>query len=273
MLPTLFKTQATYSEENEYSSQICVPIPTKSLCFIPISQESLINNDREILLEQYKKQHSEYLLTSRSEIMIRRIVELSSVPREFKYFPLIKLLQEITCEIMLSEIELTAFCIYLNRFVWPESAKNLLPMLYISALAVKNYFNTELEKIATYLSCKIPNFLGFFNSWMLKNESLAWISPFELNKVFSILTDFPYKVVPIEYNFYVDAVLEMAPASVYEKPVWQDWVNLPISDMDSFKDIPVLLSLDTVFMNISDFNELPRLGQTCSMNSELNFDI
>ena len=272
MFPNYLKIQHTYSEESEGGSTVCAPIPCKSQCLIPISPESL-DARYEILLEQYKKLHSEYSFTYRSEIMIRRILDFSHISREFKHFPLLKLLIEITCEMMFSEIELAAFCVYLNRFVWAESPKTLVIKLYIVALAVKNYFNSDLSTVTTYIASKIPNFPTVFNSWVSRNENLAWISPVELSKVFSMLVQLPFLDAHLEYNFYVDALLEMAPASVYEKPIWQEGLVLHTTELEECRELPVLVNLDSVFVNIGDFKDLPSLSHNYSIASAQGFDL
>ena len=178
MITNTFKIQSSVSEESE-SNYLCAPIPTKKICFIQIPQDQNSFIDDENLVETYKKLTSEFVFTDRSELMIKRMLAISHVSREFKHFPLEKLMVVISKEMMLSEIEIAAFSIYLDRFFWPENQKSLIIMLYVIALAVKCYFNIEIDVIAAYLNNKIPNFLAFFNSWMCSKDNLVWITLIE----------------------------------------------------------------------------------------------
>ena len=263
----------TISEDSENNYSGFTPATSALQGFVPISTSIDSRYKISELLENYKKIRSEYYLTCRSEIMIKRMLNFSKVPREFNHYPLLKVLMEISCEMMLSELELAAFYIFLKRFLWPDNPNSFVLMINVLALAVKYHFTTGLDTVGSYLNEKIPNFTFFFNSWMEKNESLIWITPIELNKAFIELVSIPYDSLPVEYNYYVDSILEMAPASVYEKPAWQETVLLNPSEIDNFADPPSLFRLDSIFAGIGEFKDLPILASILSTTSINNFDL
>ena len=106
---------------------------------------------------------TQYKFTQRCEIIVIRILKDSNIPKEYLTYPLLKLLSEISTEVMFTEIELAGFCIYLNRFVWPLVTDFFPVLLYTVALAVKYYFEAILEPLQTHLITKVPNFLSFFS--------------------------------------------------------------------------------------------------------------
>jgi hypothetical protein len=261
------------SEESEDRFSICAPIPTKSMCYLPITVDLHQANYKETLLENYKKMHSEYVFTSRSEIIVKRTLAFAELAREFKHYPLEKLLCEISCEMMLSEIEITVFSIYLNRFMWPERPNCLFIMLYVLGLAAKSYFLSDLECISRYIDAKIPGFLGFYNTWTFKNNSLLAISLTELNKCFELLTKIPFDIAYVEYNYYVDSILENAPASVYKKPFWSEFTILEPADGEPLPDQPLLVPSLSMLPGYCKMPDPPFLISAFSISSNPSFEL
>lgn len=259
----------TISEDNEAPYPIYTPIAKKSFCLTP---QIDLQNPSGQFSEKYKKIQSEYLMTGRSYYLIKRILDLASIPRAFKDFPMEKILIEVSKELCMSELEITVFAIYLNRFVWQEAPNLLLVHLYILGLASKIYFLEEIDALALHINEKIPNFIKYFNVWMNRNELSAYVSVQELNKTFDGLARIPFKEMRVEYNFYVDSILESAPASVYEKPAWLEQVVLNVQDIENIPEQPVLSSMDSLFSIIGEFKELPLLAAGISMASNGAFD-
>lgn len=268
-----FKFYPSTSEESESKMYICAPVPTKPCFVIPKYIFEYREDQKEKSLVVYKEVHAEYRFTFTSEVMVRRMIKDSSVPREFQSYPLVKMLVEICCEFMFTEIEIASYSIYLNRFVWPTSSSFFPILLYTIALAIKNLFGFTLEPIIAHLDDKIPNFLNFFTGWMNKNDDLLKIELQELNRVFSDLIKAPYEDLFVDYNYYVDSILEMAPASVYEKPAWQEQLMLVPAQTEVFPEVPSLAKLDSVFAIVADYTEIPSLNRVFSINSNTSFGI
>ena len=265
------KIYPTISEESDSKSYLCIPIPTKPQYIFPkhIFDKRGLDEEREATI--YKKLYSDYSLTIRSEIMIRRIIKGCQIPRESESYPLIKLLMEISCEFMFSEIELAMYSIYLNRFIWPELTNFFIASLFAVALAVKHQFSKALEPFLVHFANKIPNFLPFFSSWMNRNDERLRIDFQELNKAFKDLTQAPFDDYFVNFNFYVDSILEMSPASVYEKPVWIEQLFLPNIQCDMISDtFPALARLDSIFDN---FPEPPMIIRGFSTTSNTSFSV
>jgi hypothetical protein len=257
------------SEESDPPFPIYMPVAKK--CYHP--SQSDLQTTASYFNEKYKKFQSQYSMSSRSPYMLKLAISLAEVPREFKDFPIEKILLDVTNEIFMSELEITVFSIYLNRFLWQEGTHLLLVNLYILALASKCYFNEEIDPLAMHINEKIPNFFQYFEVWMKKNEIRLTVSIPELNKTFEGLTKIPHKHVEVEYNFYVDALLQSAPASVYEKPAWLEPTILNVQDIESLPEQPVLTSMDSIFSMIGDYRELPLLTAGLSVVSNGGFDI
>ena len=137
------------------------------------------------------------------------------------------------------------------------------------ALAVKYYFEAILEPLQTHLITKVPNFLSFFSGWMNKNDDYLQINMQELNKVYFHLTKGIYNDLSIDYNYYVDSILEIAPASIYKKPLWQEQLKIP-NQLDLIPELPTLVTLDSVIA-IAETSEFPSLTKFLSISSTGSF--
>ncbi|OMJ91554.1 hypothetical protein SteCoe_5931 [Stentor coeruleus] len=250
------KLSSTLSEQNGNSFTIYTPIPRKSFYYLPLSSDFSEKISNEILIENYQKMHSQYIFTNRCEIIIKRILAFAHLSRDFKHYPLEKILCDISNEMMLSEIELTVFSIYLNRFIWPESPNNIFLMFYVLAMGSKNFFLSDLECISLYLNAKIPSFFGFYNAWMFKNSNNLAVSLKELNRNYEILTKVPFDTKFLEYNLYVDSILENSPASVYRKPFWS---VIPLPSQMENQDNEDEPFLHPVFSMLPELMEMPEI--------------
>ena len=259
----------TVSEESDSPSPICTPIAKKSLCLIPPSG---LQPPHGQLAEKLKKAQSEYRMTCRSPSMLKKIIHVASVSRAFKDLPMEKILTDVCVELCLSELEISIFSIYLNRFLWQEGPQLLLANLYILGLASKSYFLQDIEAFALSVDEKMPNFIQYFNVWMSRNDLSTFVTLQELNKTFEQLARVPSQGLQVEYNFYVDSILQSAPASVYEKPAWLEQVVLNVQDIDGVPEQPVLKSMDSLFSIIGEFKELPLLAAGISVASNGAFD-
>lgn len=255
------------SEESDSKNFLCAPKPTKQCFMYPKVFIEQQDTDLEKLQQIYKEQHAKFYMTFRSEIMIRRIIQFSSAPREYLSYPLIKLIIETACEMMMSEVEIAGFCIYLNRFIWPINTNHLIVLLYTVAFGVKYYFSNNMNPLLAHIRSKIPNFLQVVNFWINRNEEDLKIDFSELNRTFEKLIKQPYDDLQTDYNFYVDFILEMAPASVYEKPTWKLPDIMPDDLFSEMAPLPMFPSLESVFLDLSKPPNFERWRSSASNNS------
>jgi hypothetical protein len=253
------------SEESDSRNYIIAPVPTKPFLTFPRMFMDTVDADPS-LAALYKDQHSKYVLTYRAEVMIRRLSQDARTTRECQAYPIVKLLVEIACDLMMSEIEIAGFSIYLRRFVWPNAAVNLAVQLYAVGFAAKFLFSSHLEPLAGHLKDKIPGFAQYVNAWMSRAEEGLKIDMCELNKMFSELVKLPFGDIAVDCNYYVDSILEMAPASVYEKAPWQEQLLALPPVPDGIPELPGFMRLDSV-LQIPNDNGVPGLERFMSTAS------
>lgn len=175
------------SKKINFINNFHVGEPIKKL--ITYYEEFVKQSDTDLkkLKQIYQEQHANFRMTPRSEVMIRRIIKYSSIPREYLAYPLIKIIIETVCEMMMSEIEIVGFCIYLKRFIWPINTNHSIILLYTVAFGVKYYFSKNIDPVLAHIRSKIPNFLKIINLWINRNEDELKIGYPELNKTFEQL--------------------------------------------------------------------------------------
>lgn len=230
---------------SEFCNPIIAPIPTKSCVFIHKYQVSQGLSENFLLKKKFTEQLSRFSLTFQAEVMIIRLIRATNRFKEFQVYPLIKIFMEICCELMMSELEIAGFSVYLSRFVWPNHCNSLLILLYTIGFTIKLQFSERLDPILAHIIEKFPCFLNFFNGWIGKNEEMMKIDLAEVNHEFSLLTRKPFDDVAVGVNFYVDYILEIAPASGYEKKWWQ--VEFGSKEENLFPDLPEMVKLDSIF--------------------------
>jgi hypothetical protein len=204
--------------KSENPKSICIPVPSKTLVKPSHTQEEktrVMTSNFNI----YKEQSSHFQLTQSQSLFILRLSTSKSIPLQFFSVPVFKLLHQTTCEMMLNEIELVLWGIYLDRFVWREVVNHLKLMLYMTAFAVKSYMGSAIEPFSAYLSFKFHNFSACFNKWLVNAKPRLAVSPKELNKKFSLLS----KRIGLNeqsllnVNFLVDEILDKAPPYSQDK--------------------------------------------------------
>jgi hypothetical protein len=120
---------------------------------------------------------------------------------------------------MMNEIEVVLWSIYLDRFVWKELGTHLKLMIYMTAFAVKSYMGCQVEPFLAYLTFKFNHFSAYFNKWLVNAKSRLTTSPSEINKKFSFLSGRMKidEVKLVNLNFVVDYILDMAPPYSQDK--------------------------------------------------------
>lgn len=205
-------------EKTQKISLLCVPIPSRVLTKPSLQQEEKIKQATGYL-NIYKELTNHYTLTQTRQLYILRIASDSKIPLQFHSLSLYQLIKHTVEEMMMNDIEIVMWALYLDRFAWKEFSPCLKVLLYITAYAVKSYLSSSLEHFQAYLSFKFTNFSVYFTRWLEKSKSRLSISPKDLNKKFNYLSAriCPDEIRLINYNFKVDEILLMAPPYQHEK--------------------------------------------------------
>ncbi|CAG9315413.1 unnamed protein product [Blepharisma stoltei] len=109
------------------------------------------------LISQYEEVYLEFIssrISQKSLTLIRRIVHSKEIPSEIRGQPLFKYILDVYEKLSLSEIEVTVWAIYLDRFVWNDKELPLRLLLIISAYAAKSYLS-DTKIFYEYISSKI----------------------------------------------------------------------------------------------------------------------
>jgi hypothetical protein len=196
------------------------PVPSR---FLPAHHSLSIQQVKEIKqTTAYLHIHTElchhFTLQQSQQLFILRIATSPKIPSPFKSLPLLSLLTQTVKEMLMNDIEIVIWAIYLDRFAWKEACCSLKIILYITAFAVKSYLSCRLEHFHAFLSHKFPNFSSQFAAWLEKSSRRLSTLPKELNKKYVQLSQRIQnnELGLINYNFTVDSILEMAPPYQHE---------------------------------------------------------
>ena len=162
---------------------------------------------------------SNFGLSQSQVLFILRLSTSPSIPLQFHSMPLYKLIYHTASEMMMNEIEIVLWAIYLDRFVWKELGTHLKLMVYMTAFAVKSYMGSQMEPFLAYLTFKFNHFSAYFNKWLVNAKARLATSPSEINKKFSFLSKRMKmdEVRLVNLNFVVDSILDMAPPYSQDK--------------------------------------------------------
>ncbi|CAG9331806.1 unnamed protein product [Blepharisma stoltei] len=166
------------------------------------------------LLELHEEVRNSFFndgVSHQSQVILRRIVQNPAVPQKYEFFNLLDALNTAHQEMLMNELELAVWEIYLEKFVWKDKETPLLLLLMLSAFAVKSYFNEDVSTYQAYLSVKYPGFLEAYEKWYNVYKNDMNISPIELNDKFRDLNKFvttPGDTKVVDYNYYVDEILQ-----------------------------------------------------------------
>lgn len=168
---------------------------------------------------QVKYEHSLALymhegMSQASMLVLRRLISEADIPSPRNKECLMKLLTDASKELLLNELELVAWAIYMEKFVWKDLSLSLETLLLYSAFAVKSYMNDEVAMFQTHLNNRFINFTSQYNQWITKIRSRMGIPARELNTKYRKLTK-PLTsmddIKVIDYNIYVDDILQVSP--------------------------------------------------------------
>jgi hypothetical protein len=227
--------------------------------------------DQRSLELKYKSEQASYEFTPQMKVMLLRMLNYSNFSPDLQSYPLAKIFTDLCQELIMTELEISGFVINLSRFFWPMYNQSMMLLLYSVAFVTKVQFNHDTDPLLNHLCSKIPSFITFFNSWMQNNDEYFEVNLKDLNRTFETLTKKPFNDVEMNHNFYVDHILEIAPASTYEKKWWQNELSAPVEQ--AFPDPPAMIKLDSVFcdMPVLGFQRNISVGSACSGFTLLEF--
>lgn len=184
-------------------------------------KNKIANPSSQPIVSDYDKKYKQYITEgfTMSTLMIvnRMFSDSKSLPRDLRNnYPLHSLLIKIIRQLMMNELELVYFSIYLDIFGWKNKNFDIMDHFLITGLSVKKYLNINTEYLETYLNNEYPDLLDKFNQW-LKTEKdynlLITISPRDVNERFNLLKR-PFNTYCknnfIDYNESVDRILHMS---------------------------------------------------------------
>jgi len=198
------------------------PVPVKPQINPTLLQQQL-NQQQNTMLLKYVQMHRNFKPSQRSKVMLRKIANSSKVPLEYRSLPILKLLTQTVEEMIMQEMEIIVWSIYLERFVWGHSGFPFKVLLFLSAYASKEYLNEDIQPFKTYVSIKFPQFARAYNVFIRRCGKQIAINPIVLNSKFQELTQVPKSSKQVHhYNYYVDEILDMAPPYQHENAPPED---------------------------------------------------
>jgi hypothetical protein len=230
------------------------------------------------MLDNYEEQYSNFIrdgISQQSQHLIRKIIHSTYVPESAKQQPLLMIFNNITKELMMNELEIVVLSIYLEKFVWQDQSTSLIILLKYAAYAVKHYLCEDLNPINAYLANSQPGFIEDFNLWHDKHKAYLSVNPKDLNDKFKELSkavSLPGDTKIMDYNYYVDEILQIAPNLMYEKHPIEELTkdseimslyagyknNTKIVTKDSDEaHLPVLEKLDSVLSGLHEPGKAP----------------
>ena len=233
------------------------------------------------MIENYQEQLDNFSrdgISQQSQHLIRKIIHSPLVPESSRMQPLLMIFNEIMQELMMNELEIVVLSIYLEKFVWQDENTPLATLLRFSGYGVKLYLCEELNPINAYLSNKYPGFMEDFTLWQERFKPFMGVNPKDLNDKYKELSksvSAPSDSKIMDYNYYVDEILQITPNLMYEKHPLEELTKDPeiMSVYAAFKaqgtvrmntgeeiPTPLLEKLDSVLSGVHDV-ETPMVGQ------------
>eukprot|EP00742_Colponemidia_sp_Colp-10_P004872 GILJ01005204.1.p1 GENE.GILJ01005204.1~~GILJ01005204.1.p1 ORF type:complete len:571 (-),score=83.85 GILJ01005204.1:234-1946(-) len=125
-------------------------------------------------------------LSAQSQHFLRKMAEESKLP--FDLESLLSSLRSVAKSMMMNELEIVVWSLYLDKLGWADTRLSLMESLTMSAFAVKMYLNGDHGMFLPHLNRLIPGFSYRFNQWLTgKDRRLMSIPPLQLNSKFNEL--------------------------------------------------------------------------------------
>jgi hypothetical protein len=216
------------------------------------------NGSTRDLLREYEGLQANYSVEGASQttqMFLRMIAASPLVPKACRQAPLLRYFYEASKELMMNELEVALWAIYLERLVWPTSDSSVTLELSFTAFAAKLYLNDDIEPIEAYLNRRVVNFSTLHEHWA-EGKQLS-VTPRELNGKFKALhrvVQQPEEDALVDYNYYVDDILQIAPSTQHPEEL----------ELEP----PPLLNLGSVFEGREESYKELSLSRNMSVNSD-----
>ena len=216
-----------------------------------------VEEDQESMEKSFEKLQNSYLKEGLSQQITYYLKFLSrnpKIPLEHKSQALIQIFEECCKDFLLNDLEIVLWGVYLEKIVWHEKTRTPKIQLLYSAYASKTLLNLEsdLETLSYFICIKYPGFISGYTQWSQKHTDQLSLSLRDFNKSFKLYMSLPVKDI-IDYNYYVDELLHIAPpAGISEKESKLEF-GVPAEADPEEPKLPELLNLSSVLVS----NDLP----------------
>jgi len=175
------------------------------------------------MLENYYELHSSFIrdgISQQSQHLLRKIAQGPEVPELAKLHPLLLYFNNAIQDFLMNELEIVVLGIYLEKFIWQDKYLNAEMLVKYACYAAKVYLAEDINPIDAFLCHRFPGFIENFTSWKQNYKSLMSINPKDLNDKFKELSKavvVPGNTKVMDYNFYVDEILQYNPTVGHDK--------------------------------------------------------
>ena len=159
-----------------------------------MSEEIIKKSNYRTSEKLYKSLQNNYIKNNLNINIISMITKLintsNTISKTLKSnYPLNDLLIEIVKELLLTDLEIVYFSLYLEIYGWENKYFDLKDNLILTALSVKKYLNEDIDIIETHLTENYENIKEKFANWILsqKDKKKIVITPRMVNERNNIL--------------------------------------------------------------------------------------
>ena len=159
-----------------------------------MSEEIIKKSNYRTSEKLYKTLQNNYIKNNLNINIISMITKLintsNTISKTLKSnYPLNDLLIEIVKELLLTDLEIVYFSLYLDIYGWENKYFDLKDNLILTALSVKKYLNEDIDIIETHLTENYENIKEKFANWILsqKDKKKIVITPRMVNERNNIL--------------------------------------------------------------------------------------
>lgn len=206
------------------------------------------------------------------QLFLRNISASPQLPVEYKHIPFLKLLEEVASEFLMNELEAALWGILLQKTVFGTTFWTLCDQLLFSAFAAKKLLNSDLSVLEQHIMNKYTDFPSNYSFWVQYNQEKLLFSPQSLNSKYLELST-PISASGsslLDYNYYVDEILQIAPqsASVEKEHSYEVELSQVKEEEEELK-LPELMTLNSVLNEAT--SDIPVLfKRNFSFNEHLN---
>ena len=234
----------------------CIAIPAKRPAEVQKGSRLETGQPRSKMLKLYEEMQRLYLLegvSQRNQVLVRKIAATEPVVSALPRLEAVQVLTRIVTSLMLNDLEIVGWSIYLSRLLTPSTeSAHLQTLTTYTAVAAKYYFDDNIETIQAYLEKSIANFTKNYNDWFRSHSQAMHISPKELNDRFNELSEVDLNIPPkqiFDYNELVEDIIESTPVH-----------TAPETILPPFPVIPIPVKVESL--------ELPRPRIICSQEGD-----